>query len=166
MPMKKIILVLLLCIVFSPLKAQYVAGIGAYVSTATPVNSKEFKNQTDFVYEFSFKAFTQADKCFDIIGGVGKDYYNFTLLAEVHHPIFYPIDWYIGVGGNVGLWKQSHWNDGAKHDNTFAGLDGSLGLQCTIFPFSFNIGVRPVYTLYGGDQLYWLKQVGVRICFR
>jgi hypothetical protein len=87
-------------------------------------------------------------------------------MKEVHHPIFYPIDWYLGLGANMGLWNKNHWNDGATHDNTFAGLDGSLGLQMTLFPISFSVGIRPVYMLYGGDQFYWLKQIGVRICFR
>lgn len=165
--MKKIILISLLFTGLLPLKAQYVIGIGTNVGTAAAsIKTKDFLNQNDLIYEVSLKAFTQADRGYDIIGSSGKDYMNFTLLSEVHRPVFYPINWYIGIGGNIGVWKDNHWADEAKHDNTFAGLDGSFGFQCTLFPISFNVGVRPVYLLYGGDQFYLVKQIGLRICFR
>jgi len=156
----------ILFLVITPLKAQYVGGIGAYVSTPLPVDSKDFSNPNYFVYELSIKVFTSASKDFDIIGGLGPDYYDFTILAEAHTPIAYPFDWYLGIGGHVGSWKPNHWDNTPKlSDNTFAGVDGSFGLQCTIFPIAITAGVRPVYNLYGGEQFYWLKQVGLRICF-
>ncbi|MDP4201264.1 MAG: hypothetical protein Q8861_01095 [Bacteroidota bacterium] len=164
--MKKTIFVSLFLLLGSfPIYSQYVAGIGTYVSSPLAVNSKDITNPDHFVYEVSLKAFTTASHCFDIIGSFGKEYYNFTLMGEVHTPIAYPFDWYLGFGGHVGSWKKAHWNDNAKHDNTFAGLDGTFGLQCTLAPIAISIGIRPVYNLYGGDQFYWLKQIGLRICF-
>ena len=165
--MKKLILLCLLAqFFFLQSNAQYRAGIGAYVSCSSKMSSPNFPSKDSLAYELTFKVFATENSCYDIIGGIGHDYFRFTLMKELHHTIAYPVDWFMGLGAHMGSWNKNHWSDAAKHNNMFAGLDGTFGLQVTFFPIAFSVGYRPVYDLYGGNQLSWFKQVGLHICFR
>jgi hypothetical protein len=164
--MKKTTVVCILVLSFFGVNAQYRGGIGVYAGTPAKFSSTDFPVKDSLVYELSIKVFDKENSCYDIIGGLGKDYFNFTLMKEIHNTITYPVDWYLGLGAHVGSWKDNHWNDGAEHKKMFGGVDGTFGLQITFFPFAFTVGMRPSYTLFGGDQFFWYKQVGLRICFR
>ena len=165
--MKKIILLCLLAhLFFLQSNAQYRAGIGTYVSSSSIMSSPNFPSKDSLAYELSIKVFATENSCYDIIGGIGKDYYRITLMKELHRSIFYPVDMYLGLGAHMGSWNKNHWTDGAKHNNMFAGIDGTFGLQITFFPIALSVGYRPVYDLMGGDKLSWFKQVGLHICFR
>jgi hypothetical protein len=152
-------------VVISPIFAQYKVGIGCYLNTRSPFSSPDFPETNLNSYEITIKAIFPDYSCWDFIGGLGNDYINFTLMKEVHRQLFYPVDLYVGLGAHVGKWKDNHWNDLAEHKKLFGGLDGTFGLQFTFMPISISLGWRPVYSFLGDNQFYWLKQVGIRVCF-
>ncbi|MFT3846022.1 MAG: hypothetical protein QM725_13285 [Lacibacter sp.] len=163
--MKTVLIVLLPLFAFFNVNAQYKFAIGASAGTTGKVYYNKTPHPDSVVYELSIKALTKKYLFVDIIGGIGKDYYNFTILSEYHKPVFYPVDLYLGLGVHAGAYKASHWSDDAAHKKTIAGFDGVLGLQLTLRPIAFSISTRPVYNLYPDDAFFWLKQVSARICF-
>lgn len=164
--MRKIYIVFLLFLAVLPLKAQYVGGFGVNVNSTGTVYPIDSIHTGDLIYELSLRVFESSNRSYDIMFGKGKDFYNFTVMKEVHNVLFYPVDWYIGLGLHGGLWSKNHWNDGLEHTNkTFFGVDGMAGLQFTFAPIAISVGVKPYYNFYGGEQFYWMKQVSLRLVF-
>lgn len=163
--MKTVIIVLFILFTFFNVNAQYKFALGFSAGTSGKVYFNKAPNSDSVFYEFSIKTLTKKYLFLDLAGGLGKDYYSFTVMSEYHKPVFYPVDFYLGLGIHAGTYKESHWNDGAAHKKTIAGMDGVLGLQLTLRPIAFSISTRPVYNLYPDDAFFWLKQVSTRICF-
>jgi hypothetical protein len=163
--MKTVIVMLLVLFTFFNVKAQYKFAFGATVSTPAKITFDKPPNTDSLVYEVSFKTITAKYLFVDLSGSFAKDYNTFTILSEYHMPVFYPLDFYLGLGAHIGAYKASHWTDNAVHKKTIAGFDGVAGLQVTIRPIAISISTKPVYNLYPDDAFFWLKQVGARICF-
>lgn len=163
MSMKKLLLGLVFSVIISQSFAQYKVGFGFFLNTRTALSSPEFPDPDLNSFEFSVKAVLPDYSCYDFIGGRSKEYYNFTLMKEVHRKLFYPVDLYLGLGFHVGGWRKTYiaYNPEKK---IFGGLDGDFGLQFTVMPVSVSVGWRPVWTFLGGDQFYWIKQIGIRYC--
>lgn len=164
--MRKFCISLLFLIILLPSKAQYVGAFGVNVNSTGKIYPVNSIHSEDLVYELSLRVFENPTHCYDIMAGKGSDFYNFTIMKEVHNILFYPIDWSMGLGLHGGLWSKNHWDDGQEHSNNmFFGLDGMVGLQCTLAPIAFSVGVKPYYNFYGGEEFYWMKQVSVRFVF-
>jgi len=161
--MKRLLIGLLFSLLVLQAFAQYQVGFGVFLNTSTPLSSAEFPNPDLNTFEISIKGVLPDYTCYDFIGGRGKDFYNFTLMKEVHRQLFYPVDLYLGLGFHVGGWRKTYiaYNPDKK---IFGGLDGNFGLQFTVLPISISVGWRPMWTFLGGDQFYWMKQIGVRFC--
>jgi hypothetical protein len=141
-------------------KAQYKIGIGGYYNTTSNNLSS---------YELSVKYLTDKYNCYDFIAGYGKEKKSLTIMKELHFPLFYPVDFYWGLGAHGGLWNDYHYTrlrQEITNDNFFWGFDGTVGLQLTVMPFAVSVGVRPVWDLLNGDNdIYWQRQIALRICF-
>lgn len=164
--MKKIFLAFLLLMFFSQANAQYKFGIGGYFnSTPIPNSTKPDASSYDFSMKFVFDDYS----CYDMIFGFQpEDNFHFTIMKEVHRQLFYPVDFYIGLGIHLGSWNSKHFTSQdlpLPENKMFAGLSGSLGLQFTLMPFAVSVGWRPVWDLVGGDRFDFVKQLGVRYCF-
>lgn len=149
---------ILLLFVFQA-NAQYKIGIGGYYNTTSSNSSS---------YELSIKYLTGKYDCYDLIAGYGKEKMSFTIMKELHIPLFYPVDFYWGLGTHGGLWNDYHYTSHGQeiaNDNFFWGLDGTTGLQLTVMPFAVSVGVRPVWNLLDGDDICWQRQIALRFCF-
>lgn len=144
--------------------SQYQVGFGFYLNTVSPLKAGEFTTPGTNSVELSIKAVLPDYQCWDIIGGWSNDYFRLTIMKEVHRQLFYPVDLYIGLGLHIGAWNKNFmlFYPGSKF---YGGLDGNFGLQFTIRPIAFSVGMRPVWSFLGTDNFSWIKQVGIRVCF-
>lgn len=150
---------------FFSVKAQYRFAVGVNAGTTGKVKFDKSLSTDSLFYEVSLKVITPKYLHIDLLAGKGKDYFTFTILSEYHKPVFYPLDFYLGLGAHAGSYKDSHWTDGAAHKKVIGGLDGVLGLQLTFRPIAFSVGTRAVYNLWPDDLFSWYKHAGLRICF-
>ncbi|MDD3688108.1 MAG: hypothetical protein PHE56_15270 [Bacteroidales bacterium] len=161
--MKRLItLFLIYCSTFT--FAQYQVGLGFFFNTVSPLKTGEFASSGTNSIDFSIKMTLPDYQCWDIIAGKSKDYFQFSIMKEVHRQMFYPVDFYIGLGIYAGVWNKNYliFNPTSKY---FGGLDGSVGLQFTLLPISFSVGWRPVWSFLGADSFIWVKQVGIRYSY-
>lgn len=77
-----------------------------------------------------------------------------TGLYEIHNR-FVQIDrlnWYIGLGGHVGLWDGNNVKWGSAGTSyTVVGVDGVLGLEYSFLQIPINISIdwKPTFNFYG-----------------
>ncbi len=162
--MKKLFLGLFFSVIISQSFAQYQVGLGFYLNTTTKFSSPEFPDPTLNSFEFSVKMVLPDYTTYDFIGGRAQDYFSFTLMKEVHRQMFYPVDFFIGLGLHVSGWRKTY-SAFNPDKRMFGGIDGSFGLQFSLLPVAVSVGFRPVWSFLGADQLIMLKQVGIRYCF-
>ena len=144
--------------------AQYQVGFGFYLNTISPLKTGEFAQPGTNSFELSLKAVLPDYQCWDFVGGWGKDYFRFSLIKEVHRQLFYPVDFYIGLGFHVGIWNKKYLSMNPVN-KLYGGLDGNFGLQFSLLPVSFSFGWRPVWSFLGTDNFSWIKQVGIRYIY-
>ncbi|MBN2776149.1 MAG: hypothetical protein JXR36_00810 [Bacteroidales bacterium] len=162
--MKTWILFLLMLLCSITLVSQYQVGGGFYFNTISQIKSEEFLlNGTNSV-DLSLKFTTEDYQCYDIFVGKRSDNFHFSVLKEVHRQLFYPVDFYLGLGMYICKWDRS-FLDSNPINSIAAGIDGSLGIQLYFKPIAFSIGFRPVWTFLWTDQFFWDKQIGIRICY-
>lgn len=87
MTMKKLLLGLFFSVIVCQSFAQYKVGFGCYFNTRTPLSSAEFPIPDLNSFEFSIKTILPDYSCYDFIGGRSQEYYNFTLMKEVHRQL-------------------------------------------------------------------------------
>lgn len=145
--------------------AQYRFAVGVNVGTTGKIKFDKAPNADSVIYELSIKILNQKYLHTVVTGAMGKDYFIGSLMSELHKPVFYPLDFYIGLGIHAGSYNNSHWNDGAAHKKTIGGLNGVVGLQLTVRPVAFSVGTKPFYNLWPDDRFYWMNHAGLSICF-
>ncbi len=144
--------------------SQYQVGFGLYLNTVSPLKTGEFTSPGTNSFELSIKTVLPDYQCWDFMGGWSNNDFRFTIMKEVHRQLFYPVDLYLGLGLHIGVWNKNYMAtySGSKF---YGGLDGDFGLQFTILPISFSVGMRPVWNFLGTDNFAWIKQVGIRFCY-
>lgn len=106
--MKKIFLLFIIIFSINYIFSQYKVGIGFYINSDAPFKSEQFFNPESNFYELSLKFTTPQYECYDIIAGLNKDYFRFTIMKELHRQLFYPVDLYYGLGLHFGSWSKSY----------------------------------------------------------
>lgn len=91
----------------------------------------------------TFKHFTDANKALEFIGYFYKEGARITGLYEIHGPIGGSpgLKWYVGPGAHIGFYDKKY------GDQTFAGIDGVLGLDLKVknAPLNFSIDWQPSF---------------------
>ena len=91
----------------------------------------------------TLKHFTDASKAFEFIGYFYKEGARITGLYEIHGPISGApgLKWYVGPGAHIGFYNYKDGNQ------TFAGIDGVLGLDLKVnkAPLNFSIDWQPSF---------------------
>lgn len=144
--------------------SQYQVGGGFYLNTTSKVNSEEFFLKGTNSVDLSLKFTTEDYQCYEIFFGKRSDSFQYSVLKEVYRQLFYPVDFYLGLGIYLRKWDKS-FLDLNPINSLAAGIDGSFGLQFYIKPIAFSIGFRPIWTFLWTDQFFWDKQIGIRICY-
>lgn len=126
-------------------KFLFVVGCSLIVGATTQAQSKGYSYKTALGVKFwngagvTFKTFVAPEQAVEVIGYFYKDGTRITGLYEFHGDVngAKGLKWYAGPGVHVGFYDAK----GTSANNTFAGIDGVLGLDLKINRAPINLAL-------------------------
>ncbi len=154
MKLKKILIVALLVAMTSAISAQnYKTGIGARVGFFNGLTVKHFLNQNNAV---------------EGILNFRWDGVIITGLYEWQNPLpnAQGFDYYLGIGGHIGIFDDYEWGDDDDDASTIVGLDLIIGLEYTFpqAPFTIGLDYKPAFNFIG-DNRVWADGLALNLRF-
>ncbi len=155
MKLKKIMIAALLVAMTSTISAQnYRTGIGARVGFFNGLTVKHFLNRNNAV---------------EGILNFRWDGVIITGLYEWQNPLpnAQGFDYYLGIGGHLGIFDDYHWKKHDHHDSyTVVGLDLIIGLEYTFpqAPFTIGLDYKPAFNFIG-DNHVWADGLALNLRF-
>ena len=124
----------------------------------------------------NLKHFLSEKNALELTLGGGANHIRAQLLYEWQNPtnITDGLDWYIGVGGGLGLWSVSVNLPGTNNyseSGMFLGVDGVVGLDWNLesqtdIPLSVAIDLGPHIGLINSNRVGWGSALALRYIFK
>lgn len=155
MKIKKLIMAALLVVITSTMSAQnYRTGIGARVGFFNGLTVKHFVNRNNAV---------------EGILNFRWDGVIITGLYEWQNPLpnAQGFDYYLGLGGHIGVFDNYHRNKDKNRDGTtIVGLDLIVGLEYTFpqAPFTIGLDYKPAFNFIGDNHI-WADGLALNLRF-
>lgn len=109
----------------------------------------------------NLKHFFGGPSAIDASIGGGRNYFWIQALYERNYGITDGLEWYWGLGGDIGFWSNGYKYYHPKYDKYYGGtwlaLDGVIGLEYTFseIPFNIALDLGPSVRLYPYTGYGW-----------
>jgi hypothetical protein len=114
------------------------------------------------------KHFVSNSSAFDITIGGGRNSLWLQGLYEIHNPISGGLNWYYGLGADLGFWNRNyaynHPSNGKSYSGAWGGIDGVAGLEYVFseIPLSVSAEAVPSIRLFPYVGFWWGGAFAIR----
>lgn len=121
--------------------------------------------------DFSLKHFINgSSNAIEATFGFGRRHVWLQGMYERNHCLGKGVEWYWGLGGDIGYWNQNYAyrTDGRDYAGVWTGIDANIGLEYTFpsFPINIALDAGPTVRMYPFVEVGPLVGFSVRYAFR